>query len=200
VIATGVLGTDGASEIHPTTGSALAGTQINARWCNIWFETESAHPVIDFNVCNNVIVEHCFIARGIAGLATIGIDFSNASHVQIENCVFGSGVAAIPTGINFAGGANIYAHFCRIVDNYINAATTGINIPNNCTASGALIQRNVIARTATGISDANGGSYCIDNWITATADAISHAALATNCIANHVIDAAVGAVEAAGTT
>jgi hypothetical protein len=200
VVGTGVLGTDGATEIHPAAGSAIAGTQINGRWANIWFETETAVPVIDFNICNNVIVEGCFIARGIAGLATIGIDFSNASHVQIFNNVFGSGVAAIPVGINFAGGANIYAHFARIVGNYISCATTGINIPANCTASGALIMQNVIAgRPVTGISDLNGGSYCIDNWITASVDAISHANLATNCIANHVLDAAVGAVEATGT-
>ena len=200
VVGTGVLGTDGASEIHPTAGSAIAGTQINGRWDNIWFETETAVPVIDFNICNNVLVEHCFIARGIAGLATIGIDFSNASHVQIENNVFGSGVAALPVGINFAGGGGIFAHFVRIKNNYINCATTGINIPNTCTASGAWIHQNVIAgRPVTGISDLNGGSYCTDNWITASVDAINHANLATNCIADHVIDAAVGAVEAANT-
>lgn len=200
VIGTGVLGTDGASEIHPAAGSAIAGTQINARWANIWFETETAVPIIDFNICNNVIVENCAIQRGIAALATIGIDYSNASHAQVYNCIFGSGVAGIPTGINFAGGANIFAHQVRIVGNYINCATTGINIPANCTASGALIMQNVIAgRPVTGIQDLNGGSYCVDNWVTASVDGISHANLATNCIANHVIDGAVGTVEAANT-
>jgi hypothetical protein len=199
VVGTGVLGTDGATEIHPAAGSAIAGTQINGRWCNIWFETETAVPIIDFNICNNVLVEHCCIVRGIAGLATIGIDFSNASHAQICNNVFASGVAAIPTGINFAGGGDIFAHFVRIVGNYINCGTTGINIPNTCTASGAWIHQNVIARPVTGIQDLNGGSFCTDNWITASTDAINHANLATNCIANHVIDAAVGGVEAANT-
>ena len=200
VVGTGVLGTDGATEIHPAAGSAIAGTQIDARWCNIWFESETAVPVIDFNICNNVIVENCAIQRGVAGLATIGIDFSNASHVQIYNNIFGSGVAALPTGINFAGGGGIFAHQVRIIGNIINCATTGINIPLTCTASGAVIAQNLICgRPVTGIQDLNGGSYCFDNWVTASVDGISHLNLATNCIANHVIDAAVGTVEAANT-
>jgi hypothetical protein len=200
VLGTGVIGTDGATEIHPTAGSAIAGTQINGRWANIWFETETAVPVMDFDICNNVMIEDCAIVMGIAGLATMGIQTNNASHMQIYNNFFCSGVANLPIGIQFLGGANKYAHCVRIVDNTIYAATTGIDIPANCTASGALIQRNVIAgRPVTGIQDLNGGSTCVDNWITASVDAINHANLATNCIANHVIDAAVGAVEAAGT-
>lgn len=199
VVGTGVLGTDGATEIHPTAASAIAGTQINCRWCNIWFETETAVPVMDFDICNNVMIEHCAIVRGIAGLATFGIQTNNASHMQIYNNIFCSGVADLPVGIQFLGGANKYAHCCRVVDNTIYAATTGIDIPANCTATGALIQRNVIARPVTGIQDLNGNSMVVDNWITASVDAINHANLATRCIANHVIDAAIGAVEATGT-
>jgi len=200
VVGTGILGTDGATEIHPAAGSAIAGTQINARWSNIWFETETAVPVCDFDICNNVVLEHCAIVKGIAGLATIGVQTNNASHMQIYSCFFTSGVANIAIGIQFLGGANKFAHACRVVGNYIMAATTGIDIPANCTASGAVIAQNIIAgRPTTGISDLNGGTYCVDNWITAGTDAISHANLATNCIANHVLDAAVGAVEATGT-
>lgn len=199
VVGTGVLGTDGASEIHPAAGAALAGTQINGRWSNVWFECETAVPVLDFDICNNVLLEGCAVARGIAGLATVGIQTNNASHMQIVNNILCSGVANLPIGIQFLGGANKYAHCVRVVGNTIYAATTGIDIPANCTASGALIAQNAIARPATGISDLNGGSLVVDNWITATADAINHANLATMCIANHVLDNAVGAVEAAGT-
>jgi len=199
VIGTGVLGTDGATEIHPAAGSALAGTQINARWSNIWFESETAVPVIDFDIANNVLLEGCAIVRGIAALATMGIQTNNTSHLQVANCLFCSGVADLPIGLQFLGGANKFAHCVRIVGNTIYAATTGIDIPANCTASGALIAQNVIARPTTGIQDLNGNSTCVDNWITAGVDAINHANSATRCIANHVLDNAVGAVEAAGT-
>jgi len=199
VIGTGILGTDGATEIHPAAGAALAGTQINGRWSNIWFETETAVPVIDFATCNNVLIEGCAIVKGIAGLATVGIQTDNASHLQVVNSIFCSGVADIGIGLQFLGGANKYAHCVRIVGNTIYAVTTGIDIPNNCTASGALIAQNIIARPTTGISDLNGGSWVVDNWISAGTDAINHAASATHCIANHVLDNAVGAVEAAGT-
>ena len=200
VVGEGILGTDGSTEIHPAAGSAIAGTQINARWSNIWFETETAVPVVDFNICNNVILENCAVVRGIAGLATIGVQTTNASHMQILSTIFVSGVANLPIGIQHLGGANIFAHACRHIGNYILAGTTGIDIAANCTASGALIMQNVIGgRPVTGILDANGGTMCVDNWITASVDAISHVNLATNCIANHVIDAAVGAVEAANT-
>lgn len=200
IVGTGVIGTDGATEIHPAAGSAIAGTHINARWSNIWFETETAVPVIDFNICNNVILEGCAVVRGIAGLATVGVQYTNASHAQIVGCQFVSGVANLPIGIQYLGGAGQFAHAVKVIGNVIFAATTGIDIANTCTASAAFIQHNFIGgRPVTGILDANGGSYCVDNWITASVDAISHVNLATNCIANHVIDAAVGAVEAAGT-
>lgn len=197
---TGQLGTDTAAEIHPAAGSALAGTGLGLVLRNLRFEVETAAPVIDFGVANNSAVLGCELVRGIAGLATMAIQTDNATHLQlIANRVI-SGVANFPTGFQFLGGANKYLHASLIYGNWIFAATTGIDIPANCTATGTIIQDNVIAgRPVTGISDLNGNTYCINNWVTASVDAISHAALATNCIANHVIDAAVGAVEAAGT-
>jgi len=201
IIGLGILGTDSATEIHPATGSALAGTGLSLYLSNLWFEAETAVPVIDFGVCNNVVIEDCAVMMGIAGLATMGIQTDNASHSQFRRILFGSGVANLPIGMQHLGGANKFLHQCLIEDNRIFAATTGIDIPANCTASGSVIKSNVIVgRPVTGISDLNGGTYCIDNWVTASVDAINHANLATNCIANHVLDAAVGAVEAAGTT
>lgn len=199
VIGTGVLGTDGATEIHPAAGSALAGTQINGRWSNIWFESETAVPVLDFNICNNVILEACAIVKGTADLATIGIETTNASHMQINDCIFSSGVTPLGIGIVFRGGANKYAHACRVVGNYIVAATTGIEIEAACTASLALIHRNVIRRPTTGILDANGGSFVVGNWISAGTDAISHTALTSMCVDNHVIDNVTGTIESTNT-
>jgi hypothetical protein len=199
VVGTGVLGTDGSTEIHPAAGAAIAGTQINARWSNIWFECETAVPVIDFNIANNVLIEGCAIVRGIAGLATVGIETTNASHLQVYNSIFCSGVADLPIGVRHLGGAGQFAHCVRIVGNTIYAATTGIDIANTCTATGMLIAQNLIARPTTGILDANGNSWVIDNWISASVDAINHVNTATHSIANHVLNNAVGAVEAAGT-
>lgn len=200
IVGTGQLGTDTAAEVHPAAGSALTGTGLGLILENLRFEAETAVPVIDFGICNNSAVLGCELVRGIAGLATMAIQTDNATHLQlIANRVI-SGVANFPTGFQFLGGADIYLHASLIYGNWVFAATTGIDIPANCTASGTIIQNNVIVgRPTTGISDLNGNTYCVNNWVTAGTDAINHANLATNCIANHVIDAAVGAVEATGT-
>jgi len=200
IIGLGQLGTDTATEVHPVTGSALAGTGLGLHLCNIKFESETAVPVIDFGICNNTIIEHCEITKGIAGLATIGIEFDNASHVRIIGNDFLSGVADFATGLRFNGGANKFAHQVRVIGNVIYAATTGIHIAADCTASGMLIAKNTIARPTTGINDLSALSYCVENWVSAGTNAIVHAASATRCIANHVIDNAVGGVLAVGTT
>lgn len=200
LVGLGQQGTDGATEVHPTAGSALAGTGLNFHIRNIWFETETAVPVIDWGICNNVIMEDCSIVKGIAGLATIGINHTNASHAQYLRNRFLSGVAVLPTGIYFDGGANQFAHAVLIKDNHIFAGTTGIHIEADCTATLCTIEHNLIAgRPVTGINDLNANSWCFDNFITASVDAISHANSATRCIGNHVLNAAVGAKEAAGT-
>jgi hypothetical protein len=201
IIGLGQLGTDTATEVHPAAGSALAGTGLGLHLRNIRFEVETAVPVLDFGICNNTVIEDCEIVKGIAGLATVGIDFTNASHVQILRNRFLSGVANIATGIYFDGGANQYAHAVLIQGNHIFAATTGIHVEADCTATLLTIKDNLIAgRPVTGINDLSGLSWCAGNYITASTDAIVHANSATQCIANHVIDAAVGAVEAAGTS
>lgn len=200
IVGTGQLGTDTATEIHPAAGSALTGTGLGLVLQNLRFEVETAVPVLDFGICNNSAVIGCELVRGIAGLATMAVQTDNATHLWlIENRVI-SGVANFPTGFQFLGGANKFLHASLIYHNWIFAATTGIDIPANCTASGTVIEKNiVVGRPVTGIQDLNGNTYCIDNWVTASVDGISHVNLATNCIANHVIDATVGTVEAANT-
>jgi len=199
LIGLGVLGTDTATEIHPTTGSPIAGTLLGAHLCNLKLECETAVPVLDIDIGNNSIIEKCEITKGIAGLATVGIDFENASHMQIINNHFVSGVAEIAKGIVFNGGADKYAHACRVIGNFIKAVTTGIEVAADCTATGTLFAHNYIMRPVKGIDDNSDSVYCVDNWITATSDAIEHGNSATHCIANHVIDNNVGAVEATGT-
>jgi len=201
IIGTGNLGTDGAAEIHPVAGSAFAGTGLNLHLANLRFETETAVPVMDFGICNNLIMEGCEVVMGIAGLATIGMDFNTVSHLQLLGNHFISGVANLPIALYFDGGANQFLHASRILGNHIFAATTGIHIEADCTATNTLIAHNhIIGRPVTGINDLSGLTWVNDNFIMASTDAILHANSATRCLANHVLDAAVGAVEAVGTT
>lgn len=200
IIGTGNLGTDSAAEVHPAAGSALAGTGLCLSLHNLWFESETAVPVVDFGIANNVIIGGCTIARGIAGLSTMAIEFDNVSHLQFYGNHIVSGVANFPIGMYFNGGANQFLHASRIRDNTIYAATTGIHIEATCTASNSeLVENRIIGRPVTGINDLSGLTWCTRNDISASTDAINHGSSATRCIANHVIDAAVGAVEAAGT-
>jgi len=199
IIGLGTHGTDTMAEIHPASGKALAGTGLGLILRNLRFESESAVPVIDFGICNNTLFADCEIVRGIAGLATMALQTDNATHLRLIRNRILSGVADFPIGFQFLGGYDKYLHASLIFGNWIWAATTGIDIPADCTASGTVIQENTIARPVTGISDLNGNTLCVDNWITASADAINHVASATMCIDNHVINDATGAKEASGT-
>jgi hypothetical protein len=197
IIGTGNIGTDAQAEIHPAAGSALAGLGLCLSLHNLWFESETAVPVIDFGICNNVMIEGCEIARGIAGLATMAIQFDNVSFLRFLDNHISSGVANFPIGMQFTAGF-IFASV--IAGNDIFAATTGIDIAGGIVANACIIKHNtIVGRPVTGINDLSGTSWVVDNWISASVDAILHANSATNCIANHVLDAAVGAVEAAGT-
>lgn len=206
IVGLGVLGTDGAVEVHPASGSALAGTGLDLTLYNIRFETETAVPVLDFGVCNNVIIENCEIVSGIAGLATHGISTENASYLKVYNCHFAHGASnGLSHGIYAAGGSDKYFHNCRVEGNYfqgVRSAGTGIYIADNCTASGALIRDNtiVIAGAAIGIYDGHGGALIVNNDISvgASGDAISTAGGASRTIRNHVVVNGSGAIEVTG--
>lgn len=204
IIGQGVLGTDGSAEIHPTSGSALAGTGLNMHLVNLRFETETAVPVIDFGICNNVIIEGCEIVSGIAGLATHGISTENASYLQVRKCYFpfGGGGSGLTHAIYAAGGADKYFHACRIVDNDIvgvRSGGVGIYIQSNCTATQAIIKDNVIVigGTGIGIDDNNGGSFCCRNIVSiaGAGTAIDHAGGAKMTVDNHVCVSGSGAIQ-----
>jgi len=199
IIGMGTHGTDTMAEVHPAAGSALSGTGLGLILRNMRFESETAVPVLDFGICNNSMIIDCEIVRGIAGLATMAIQTDNATHLRLIRNRILSGVANFPTGFQFLGGADKFLHASLIWQNWIWAATTGIDIPANCTASGTVIQDNVIARPVTGISDLNGGTFCTGNKITASTDAINHANLSSMCVDNHVLNNVTGAIEYTGT-
>lgn len=201
LIGTGTRGTDGMAEVSLTGASALSGTMLNAYVYNMHFETDTAStPIVDGGIVNSTWFERCTFALGanVAGVA--GIDTENSTHLTVLNCSFESGQAQnLAYGIYARGGSNKFLHQARIYNNTICAATAGIFIASDCTASGAIIHGNVIHRPVKGIDDNNGTSVCTGNWISASTDAIEHANSSTHCIGNHVINNATGAMEASGT-
>jgi len=201
LIGTGVRGTDGMVEVSLTGYSALAGTLLDCYVENIYFGTDTQDtPVLDVGIGNSAWFQDCMFALdgNVSGVA--GIDTDNSTHLTVRGCSFESGQAQnLGYGIYARGGANVYLHQARIVGNNICAATAGIWIQDTCTASGAVIADNWIYRPTKGIDDNSGTSYCINNFISASSDAIEHANSSTQCIGNHVINNATGAKEASGT-
>ena len=201
LIGTGTRGTDGMAEVSLTGYSALAGTMLNAYIYNMHFECDTQDtPIVDGGIVNSTWFERCTFALGANVSGVAGIDTDNSTHLTVLNCSFESGQAQnLAYGIYARGGANKYLHQARIHYNVIQAATAGIWIQDTCTASGCEIRGNTIYRPTKGIDDNSGTSYCIDNFISASSDAIEHANSSTQCIGNHVINNATGAKEASST-
>lgn len=194
------VGGDVCVNVEPVAGSPVAGTGLGTHYYNIRFTCNTAVPVLDFGVMNSCIIESCMIVDGNPGLATVGIDTTDAGGSSIIDCNFTFNTNPLTIGIRSTGDF----FDCKVIGNYIAAVTTGIDLSGAGLVGNAVIAHNMICGggavlLATGIDDSVvGDSFCVDNWVSAT-DAISHADLANMCIANHVLDAGVGAVEAAGT-
>lgn len=191
--------TDICVDIHPASGSPLAGTGLAVHWLNVRFTCDTAVPVIDHGVMNSCIYESCAITDGNPGLATVGIDTTDANSSWIINCLFKGNTNPLTIGIRSTG--DFYS--CRVIGNEICAVTTGIDLSGAALCGNAVAFGNMIwggggVLLATGIDDSVVGDLlCVHNWITAT-DAISHADAAMT-IDNHVQNAGVGAIETAGT-
>lgn len=193
--------TDICVDVHPAAGSALAGTGLAAHWYNIRFTTDTAVPVIDMGVMNSCIFEKCAITDGNPGLATVGIDTTDANSSWIIDCKFTGNTNPLTLGIRSTG--DFFS--CRVARCEIAAVTTGIDLSGAALCGNCVIEENKIwgggaVLLGTGIDDSVvGDSFCVNNFISAT-DAISHVDGANMCIANHVLNAGVGAVETAGTS
>lgn len=194
------MGGDVCVNIEPAAGSPLAGTGLGLHLYNLRFTANTAVPVLDFGVMNSCLIEKCMIVDGNPGLATVGIDTTDAGGSHIVGCNITYTTNPITRGFRSTG-----AFFdCSIRDSFIKAVTTGIDLSGAGLCGGTLIAHNYIngggsVLLGTGIDDsAVGDSFCIDNWISAT-DAINHVDAANMCIANHVLNAGVGAIETAGT-
>lgn len=199
IVGTGIRGTDTMAEIHPATGSCITGTFLGTHLHNLWLEVNTAVPCLDIGICNNSLIEYCIFTNGAAVAAT-AIDTDNCTHLTVRYCDVQSGqTTGMAYGLYHRGGDNVYAHNCRIHDNVIHCTTAGIWIQDTCTASQYTAWNNLIARPTKGVDDNSGTSYLYNNYITASSDAIEHANSATQCIGNHVINNATGAMEASGT-
>lgn len=192
MIGLGIRGTDTMAEIHPATGSAMAGTMLGTHLKNLWLEVDKADtPVLDIGIGNNSLIEDCVLAVGADVTGVVGIDTENCTHLTVRRCDFESGAHDFYRCIAHHGGADKFAHNVRIIDNIMFAYDTGIWIEDICTASQAVIQHNKIIATIIGVDDNNGASYVIENYIV-SADPIDHAGGATHTIGNRVVPTATG--------
>jgi hypothetical protein len=191
--------TDVCVDVHPAAGSALAGTGLGVHWHNIRFTTDTAAPVIDFDVMNSCVFESCAITDGNPGLATVGIDTTDANSSWIVGCVFKGNTNPLTIGIRSTG--DFYS--CRVISCEICAVTTGIDLSGAALCGNSVAAHNLIwsgggALLTTGINDSVVGDlFCVHNWIVAV-DAINHAD-ANMTIGNHVNNNGVGAIELVGT-
>jgi len=188
-------GDDCAAHVSPTAGSAMAGTGIALHLINMRFSANTAVPVLDFETFNSCVVEDCMITDHNAGLATIGLDMTSAGGSAILRSRFNYNTNPLTIGIRSTGAF----YDCKVIGCEIHAVTTGIDLSAAGLCANALIAHNYIARPVTGINDGVGDTLVVDNWITASTAAITHAAAGTMCIANHVINNVAGAVELAAT-
>jgi len=188
--------TDVCVNVHPASGSSLAGTGLASYWENIRFECDTAVPVIDFGVMNSCVFNACAITDGNPGLATVGLDCTDANSSIIQGCIFSGNSNPLTIGLRSTG--DFYS--CRVLGNIVVAVTTGIHLSDAAGLCGnALIAHNYIHKPVTGIICANGGALVAGNWISASNDAISHTD-ADLTIDNHVTVGGVGAVELTGTS
>lgn len=174
MIGLGIPGTDQCTEIHPASGSPLAGTALGLYLKNIRFEAEGAIPILDFGIVGSTIIEDCEIMPGSTYTATHGISTETASHLIVRRCMFGSGSGKMTHGIYAAGGADKYFHHCTVEDCQIYAGI-GVFIQDTCTASHSVIRHNVLEVTTLAIDDNSDQCKIIDNrWISAAILASSY--------------------------
>jgi len=186
--------TDICVDVHPAAGSAMAGTGLGLHLYNMRFTTDTAVPVLDFDVMNSCVIEDCMITDGNPGLATNGITTTDANSSVIVGCRFTGNTNSLTNGIVSTG--DFFA--CQVLGCQIMATTVGIDLSGAALCGNTLIAHNYVFAGTVGIDDSVvGTTMVVDNWINAT-DAISHGN-AQLTIANHVMNGAVGAVETTGT-
>jgi len=172
IIGLGVLGTDKSTEIHPAVGSCMAGTVSGLRMYNISFQGGTGTAdTLDFNICNNVIIEGCEFYPGATN-SNAAISTQNCGmSVFRNNWILTQSAFKYTYGMYFGGGADKYCIATKVEDNIITglAATgTGIHVASNCCTSGQTLFRNNVIRltgAGIGIDDDSDGVMLIQNKI-----------------------------------
>ena len=187
--------TDICVNVHPAAGAALAGTGLASYWYNIRFEVDTAHPIVDLDICNACVFVQCMFTDGNQGLATVGLDMEDANSSWVIDCRFTGNANPVTIGIRSTG--DFYS--CVVKKCQIEAVTTGIHLSDGAGLAGnALITDNDIAYPVNGIICATGAPLVTFNRIAASVDAISHPD-PNRTIDNHTIVAGAGAIETVGT-
>jgi len=171
MIGLGVLGTDKATEIHPTAGSCMAGTVSGLRMYNISFQSGTGtSDTIDFNICNNVHIIGCEFYPGATN-SNAAISTQNCGmSVFKDNRILTQSAFKYTYGMYFGGGADKYCIVNNIEDNIIGglAATgTGIYCASNAVGSDTVVRNNIIRLSGAGIGidDNSDGFILIGNKI-----------------------------------
>lgn len=156
VVGLGLRGTDTQAEIHPSADGGVFrsnATLLGTGLINLRFECDiQDQPIFDLGICNSSLIRGCEFALGAGVTGVWGIDIENSTHLTVEDCDFDSGMGNNLAGAIWnRGGADKFAHQARYINNRIWAATAGIRMANNCTASGALAEKNKIYVEGTGI-------------------------------------------------
>jgi len=198
IVGLGIRGTDTAAEIHPATGSVFTGTFLGTILASLRMEVdEASKPILDLGICNNSRIVGSEFAIGAAVASVAAIDTENCTHLVVEDCDFTSGMTNNMAYCAYhRGGADKFAHNVRYLNNRMFAATCGIYVASNCTASQMIAQKNTIIVDGAGIGidgyggggDTGGAMLAIENDIivAGAGDAI-HGLAAGKKLRNHTL-------------
>lgn len=142
--------------IEPASGVCMSSdTCIGLHLKNIAFVAKGAVDILDFVICNDVLIEDCMFAPGDNNVVN-AISTENSDGLNIRNCKFksGLGTGGFTRCMYFGGGADKYLHNALIENNILqgmDATGTGIFIQSTCTATQTIIKGNIIHLFGAGI-------------------------------------------------
>ena len=152
----GTLANSGMSvRIEPASGVCMSGTALGLHLYNIAFVAKGAVDILDFGICNDVLIERCMFAPGDSSVVN-AISTENSDGLNIRDCKFKSGLGSggFTRCMLFQGGADKYLHNALIENNILqgmSASGTGIKIESTCTATQSVIKGNTIQLSGAGI-------------------------------------------------
>ena len=168
----GTLANSGMSvRIEPASGVCMSGTALGLHLYNLAFQAVGAVDLLDFGICNDVLIERCMFGPG-DNSAVNAISTENSDGLNIRNCKFksGLGTGGFTRCMYFGGGADKYLHNALIENNILqgmDATGTGIFIQSTCTATQTIIKGNIIhlSGAGIGIDDNSDDAMVVENYV-----------------------------------